>query len=522
MTSPIWRVRLMVGRRVMTPKMNGSIPLPATMGRMSPYSIRKEAHSMKKFLRLTSVFLCCALLSSFLFAPASATYTDPDLPGYTIYNLKDFSGEYSVVNGDSFSFAVGSSPLKFIFPFTGLTSSTFTKRSSLYFFSSDNFKSGSSFSCSFNFPDCSTSVSSKSSYSWDFYVYGLPLTNSGNSYSAFKVRYVPSASYSVTYTNGDSESYAKFDPIFSGDPSVEVVKNSSGVPTGISFSGTLCTDLLSGDTSLSVFPYNRISSIDLEFSFYSSPPTVDHGSGYLIFSSFNDLRFVAPSGDNPGGGGDNPGGGGYNPGGGDTPGGDTSGLATLAEQLTQSVLLAGIKTLLSDVYKVCDENRSYTYACNMQLHDKVVPFLRSIMNSAESINQLLSNQQDAEIVASQKENVEQVKDDFLTGQSGKTSLGKGDFKSLSSVGGTFKDTISLNGQSSITDLTSGLSDADSVGQGWFSQATKDCLDAVSGSGSSVSVASIFSVDSSEPVYDYPDPYHMQGFENNYAWLWGDD
>ena len=477
---------------------------------------------MKNFLRLTSVFLCCALLSSLLVAPASATYTDPDLPGYTIYNLKDFSGEFSVVNGDSFSFAVGSAPFKFIFPFTGLTSSTFTKRCSLYFSLSDNFKSGSSFSCTFSFPDCSTNVSSKSSYSLDFYVFGLPLANSGNSYSAFKVRYVSSASHSVTYTNGDSESYAKFDPIFSGDPSVEVVKNSSGVPTGITFSGTLCTDLLSGDSSLSVFPYNHISLISVEFSFYSSPPTVDHGDGYLTFSSFNDIRYVVPSGDSGGGGSGGGGTGGGGTGGGGTGGGDTSGLATLAEQLTQSVLLASIKTLLQDVYKVCDENRSYTYACNMQLHDKVVPFLRSIMNSVDSINQVLSNQQDSEIVAAQKENVEQVKDDFLTGQSGKTSLGKGDFSSLSSVGGTFKDTISLNGQSSITDLTSGLSDADSVGQGWFSQATKDSLDAVSGSGSSVSVASVFSADSSDGVYADPDPYHMQGFENNYAWLWGDD
>ena len=32
MTSPIWRVRLMVGHRAMNPEMNGSNPLPATMG----------------------------------------------------------------------------------------------------------------------------------------------------------------------------------------------------------------------------------------------------------------------------------------------------------------------------------------------------------------------------------------------------------------------------------------------------------------------------------------------------------
>ena len=31
--SPIWRVRLMVGRRVVSPEMNGSNPLPATIER---------------------------------------------------------------------------------------------------------------------------------------------------------------------------------------------------------------------------------------------------------------------------------------------------------------------------------------------------------------------------------------------------------------------------------------------------------------------------------------------------------
>lgn len=134
----------------------------------------------------------------------------------------------------------------------------------------------------------------------------------------------------------------------------------------------------------------------------------------------------------------------------------------------------------------------------------------------------LASEDDRQLSDNYKENRQQAETDFLSGKSGKTSLGKDDFGSLSSVGGTFKDTISLNGQSSLSDLTTGLSDADTAGQGWFSQATKDSLDAVSGSGSSESTVSTFSVDGLYSVDVDPDPYHMAGFENNYAWLWGDD
>lgn len=147
---------------------------------------------------------------------------------------------------------------------------------------------------------------------------------------------------------------------------------------------------------------------------------------------------------------------------------------------------------------------------------------RTLYSRIRQLQEVLASDEDLAIREDQKENVDQVKKDFITGQSGKTSLGKDDFGSLSSVGGIFKDTISLNGQSSIADLSSGLADADTAGQGWFSQATKDSLDAVSGSGSSESTVSTFSVDGLTSVDVDPDPYHMQGFEVNYAWLWGDD
>lgn len=138
------------------------------------------------------------------------------------------------------------------------------------------------------------------------------------------------------------------------------------------------------------------------------------------------------------------------------------------------------------------------------------------------LQQTLASEDDRQLAQNYKENREQAETDFLSGQSGKTSLGKDDFGSLSSVGGTFKDTISLNGQSSITDLTSGLSDADTAGRGWFSQATKDSLDAVSGSGSSDITVSAFSDNGLYSVDVDSDPYNMAGFENNYAWLWGDE
>jgi hypothetical protein len=146
----------------------------------------------------------------------------------------------------------------------------------------------------------------------------------------------------------------------------------------------------------------------------------------------------------------------------------------------------------------------------------------TIYRMIKLLQETLASEDDRQLAENYKDNRKQAEQDFLNGSSGKTSLGKDDFGSLSSVGGTFKDTISLNGQSSLSDLTSGLADADTAGQGWFSQATKDSLDAVSGSGSSESTISTFSDDGLYSVDIDPDPYHMQGFEDNYAWLWGDD
>lgn len=140
----------------------------------------------------------------------------------------------------------------------------------------------------------------------------------------------------------------------------------------------------------------------------------------------------------------------------------------------------------------------------------------TLFHYVKNLSETLASEDDKQLAQNQKENREQVEQDFLSGKSDKTSLGKDDFGNLSGVGGTFKDITSLNGQASIGSFTDGLSSANESGLGWFSQATKDALDSVSESSSNVST---FSVDG-EYMED-ADIYNMAGFEDHYAWLWGD-
>ena len=140
----------------------------------------------------------------------------------------------------------------------------------------------------------------------------------------------------------------------------------------------------------------------------------------------------------------------------------------------------------------------------------------TLFHYVKNLSETLASEDDKQLAQNQKENLEQAEKDFLSGQSGQTSLGKDDFGSLSGVGGTFKDITSLNGHASIDSFTDGLSSATETGQGWFSQATKDALDSVSDSSSKVSTFS-FDGDYMEDL----DTYNMLGFVDNYAWLWGD-
>ena len=141
---------------------------------------------------------------------------------------------------------------------------------------------------------------------------------------------------------------------------------------------------------------------------------------------------------------------------------------------------------------------------------------QTLFHYVKNLSETLASEDDKQLAQNQKENREQAEQDFLSGKSGKTSLGKEDFGNLSGVGGTFKDITSLNGQASIGSFTDGLSSANETGQGWFSQATKDALDSVSESSSNVSS---FSVDGD--YMEDVDIYNMDGFEDHYAWLWGD-
>lgn len=126
------------------------------------------------------------------------------------------------------------------------------------------------------------------------------------------------------------------------------------------------------------------------------------------------------------------------------------------------------------------------------------------------LQKTLASDEDIALAEAQKTNRQQIEQDFVSGSSGNTSLGASDFGDLSSVGGSVKDSISLNGQSSISGFTGGLSDSNAAGQGWFSADTRDALDTVSPSSSY----------SSRARRSPDDTYNMAGFSDHYSWLYG--
>lgn len=132
----------------------------------------------------------------------------------------------------------------------------------------------------------------------------------------------------------------------------------------------------------------------------------------------------------------------------------------------------------------------------------------TLYHYVKNLSETLASDDDKKLAESQKANREQIEKDFVSGSSGNTSLGPSDFGDLSTVGGTIKDSLSLNGQSSVSGFTSGLSDADKAGQGWFSASTRDFLDSVSPSSSSNAKRA------------YGDLYNMAGFSMHYSWLYG--
>lgn len=135
---------------------------------------------------------------------------------------------------------------------------------------------------------------------------------------------------------------------------------------------------------------------------------------------------------------------------------------------------------------------------------------KTIFGHLANLSNTLASDQDKAIRDSQNENVDSINGNFLTGSSGGTSLGKDDFGGLSTAGSAAKDLTSLNGQASIGKFTSGLSEANTSGLGWFSDDTKNALDTVPAPSGKRA-----------PARD-SDPYNMAGFTDNYNWLFGGD
>lgn len=132
----------------------------------------------------------------------------------------------------------------------------------------------------------------------------------------------------------------------------------------------------------------------------------------------------------------------------------------------------------------------------------------------------LASEDDRKLAENYKENREQAEKDFLSGKSGKTSLGKGDFNNASQVGGALNDTFNMGGASKVSDFVSGFGSAGQESLSWFSDTTANNLDGVTAAGNSTSGVSTFSGDGETMVDVDPDPYNMAEISERYEWLEG--
>lgn len=162
---------------------------------------------------------------------------------------------------------------------------------------------------------------------------------------------------------------------------------------------------------------------------------------------------------------------------------------------------------ISDVFTYLSDHLTFWFSRDNDPDD---PSKSTIYHYVKNLSDTLASDDDKVLADAQTANRKQIEQDFLSGSSGNTSLGSSDFGDLSSVGGTVKDSISLNGQASVNGFTGGLSDSDAAGQGWFSSTTRDALDTVSSSASSS-----YARRSSDDIYN------MAGFEDHYSWLHGE-
>lgn len=144
---------------------------------------------------------------------------------------------------------------------------------------------------------------------------------------------------------------------------------------------------------------------------------------------------------------------------------------------------------------------------------------RTLYGRLAQLQEVLASDDDKELAESQKENREQIEQDFLSGSSGKTSLGKGDFSNASQVGGALNDTFNMGGAAKVSDFLSGFGSAGTESQAWFSQTTANNLNAVE-AGDGTQGVSTFADDGETMVDVDPDPYNMANIFDRYDWLEG--
>lgn len=144
----------------------------------------------------------------------------------------------------------------------------------------------------------------------------------------------------------------------------------------------------------------------------------------------------------------------------------------------------------------------------------------TLRGMVKRLQETLASDDDRQLAENYKENREQAEKDFLSGKSGKTSLGKGDFSNASLVGGALNDTFNMGGASKVSDFVSGFGSAGQESLSWFSDTTANNLDSVTSAGNSTSGVSTFSDDRETMVDVDPDPYNMAEIVERYEWLEG--
>lgn len=135
------------------------------------------------------------------------------------------------------------------------------------------------------------------------------------------------------------------------------------------------------------------------------------------------------------------------------------------------------------------------------------------------LQETLASEDDRQLADNYKDNRQQAEQDFLSGKSGKTSLGKGDFSNASQVGGALNDTFNMGGAAKVSDFLSGFGSAGSEAQAWFSQTTSNNLNAVE-AGDGTQGVSTFADDGESMIDVDPDPYNMGNIFERYDWLEG--